>query len=223
MKSIDYLNETYKIVQDDTLYRFTSDSILLSRFVKAQKGERVADFCAGGGVVGLNFYAENPGVASVTFFEVQEELAALCKESVSLNGLDDRMKVECVRVQEIPAGYAEKFSLVLCNPPFERGGFENADPKKAACRKELSLTLRELVSSAKRCLKFGGRFVLCHRADRAAEVICALSDAGLEPKLMQFVSGRDGKDPYLVLISAKKGAKAGVKVLSEAVNERSVT
>lgn len=223
MKSIDYLNEQYKIIQDDTLYRFTSDSILLSRFVTAQKGETVADFCAGGGVVGLNFYAENTGVSSVTFFEVQEELAALCGESVALNGLNGCMKVECMRVQDIPAEYAEKFSLILCNPPFERGGFENADPKKAVCRKELSLTLRELVASAKRCLKFGGRFVLCHRADRAAEVIYTLSDAGLEPKLMQFVSGRGGKEPYLVLISAKKGAKAGVKVLSEAVNERSAT
>ncbi|MBD5636674.1 MAG: methyltransferase [Clostridia bacterium] len=218
MKSIDYLNEQYKIIQDSELYKFTSDSILLSRFVTAQKGETVADFCAGGGVVGLNFFAENTGVSSVTFFEAQEELAALCEESVSLNGLSDKMKVENLRLQDIPAEYTEKFSLILCNPPFENAGFENADPKKASCRKELSLTLEELVISAKRCLKFGGRFVLCHRADRAAEVIYTLHAAGLEPKLMQFVTGRAGREPYLVLISAKKGAKAGVRVLSEKVN-----
>lgn len=218
MKSFDYLNERYKIIQDDGLYRFTSDSVLLSRFVSAQKGETVADFCAGGGIVGLNFYAENQGVSSVTFFEAQKELADLCTESVALNGLQDKMKVECMRVQDIPAEYTEKFSLIFSNPPFESGGFENADPKKAPCRKELDLTLGELILSAKRCLKFGGRFVLCHRADRSAEVIFALSSAGLEPKLMQFVSGRAGKEPYLVLISAKKGAKAGVRVLSEAVN-----
>lgn len=218
MKSIDYLNEQYKIIQDDKLYRFTSDSILLSRFVTAQKGEVVADFCAGGGVVGLNFFAENTGVSSVTFFEAQQELAALARESVALNGLEDKMKVECVRLQKIPAEYTERFSLILCNPPYERGGFENADPKKAECRKELSLTLEELVESAKRNLKFGGRFVLCHRADRAAEVITALSNAGLEPKRMQFVTGRAGREPYLVLISAKKGARAGVRVLNETVN-----
>lgn len=219
MKTIDYLNERYKIIQDSELYKFTSDSVLLSRFVTAQKDEIVADFCAGGGVVGLNFFAENKGIASVTFFEAQEELAALCKESVALNGLQDKMKVECMRLQDIPAEYTEKFSLILCNPPFESAGFENADPKKASCRKELSLTLEELILSAKRCLKFGGRFVLCHRADRTAEAVTALSAAGLEPKLMQFVSGRAGRDPYLVLISAKKGARANVRVLSEKVNE----
>lgn len=219
MKSIDYLNEQYKIIQDSELYKFTSDSILLSRFVTAQKGETVADFCAGGGVVGLNFFAENTGVASVTFFEAQKELAALCEESVFINGLNDKMKVECVRVQDIPAEYIEKFSLILCNPPFESAGFENADPKKAICKKELTLSLEELVLSAKRCLKFGGRFVLCHRADRAAEAMYTLHGAGLEPKLMQFVTGKAGREPYLVLISAKKGAKAGIRVLSEKVNE----
>ena len=221
MKTVDYLGDgQYRIIQDDGLYKFTSDSILLSRFVTARKGETVADFCAGGGVVGLNFYAENKGVSSVTFFEAQKELSALSEESILLNGLGGGMKAACVRVQEIPAEYTEQFSLILCNPPFENAGFENADPQKAVCRMELTLTLEELVMSAKRCLKFGGRFVLCHRADRAAEVICALSSAGLEPKQMQFVSGRAGREPYLVLISAKKGAKAGVRVLPEAVNER---
>lgn len=218
MKSIDYLNEQYKILQDDTLYRFTSDSVLLSRFVSARKNETVADFCAGGGVVGLNFFAENRGVLSVTFFEAQKELADLCRESVLLNGLQDKMKVERMHLQDIPAEYTEKFSLILCNPPFERAGFPNADAAKAVCRKELSLSLGELVECAKRCLKYGGRFVLCHRADRAAEVVTALSDAGLEPKLMQFVCGKAGREPYLVLISAKKGAKAGVKILNETVN-----
>ena len=218
MKTVDYLNDRYRIVQDTEKYRFTSDSFLLSRFVRAGKEEVVADFCAGGGVVGLNFFAENEGVSSVTFFEAQQELCALCAESVALNRLEDKMKVECVRLQEIPAEYVEKFSLILCNPPYENAGFENADPKIAVCRKELALSLEELVFAARRCLKFGGRFVLCHRADRAAEAICALHGAGLEPKLMQFVSGKAGREPYLVLISAKKGAKAGVRVLREIVN-----
>ena len=59
-----------KIIQDRSLYRFTSDSVLLSRFAKGKKGDRVADFCAGSGIVGLHFYALNPHVSSVTLFEI---------------------------------------------------------------------------------------------------------------------------------------------------------
>ena len=50
-------------------------------------------------------------------------------------------------------------------------------------------------------------------------MIYTLHEAGLEPKLIQFVTGKAGREPYLVLISAKKGAKKGVKVLNEKVNE----
>ncbi len=215
MRVVDYINERYKIVQDTDLYRFTSDSLLLSRFVKAQKDEAVADFCAGSGIVGLNFYAENTGVRSVCFFEAQQELSSLCEESIALNDLSSVMRAERMRVQDIPNEYSEKFSLILANPPFENGGFESAKKSEAACKKELTLTLRELCESARRCLKFGGRFVLCHRADRAAEVLYTLHETGLEPKKIQFVAGRAGKEPYLILVAAKKGAKPGVIVLNE--------
>ena len=64
----------YRIVQDTELYRFTSDSVLLARFVKAKAGEQVADFCAGCGIVGLHFFAENTGIRHVTLFELQKEI-----------------------------------------------------------------------------------------------------------------------------------------------------
>ncbi len=95
----------YKIIQDDARYRFTSDSVLLARFLRAKKGERVADFCAGSGVVGLHFYAENRGVERVTLFELQPEFAKMCGQTVALNGLQDTFAVENCRLQEIPARY----------------------------------------------------------------------------------------------------------------------
>ena len=210
----------YKIIQDTDYYRFTSDAVLLSRFLTAKRGETVADFCSGSGIVGLHFYAENKGISSVTLFEMQKELADMSRESVALNALSGVFTVENTRVQEIPAKYTEKFSLILCNPPYERGGFENADPKKALCRQELSLTLEELCPAVKKCLKFGGRFALVHRADRLAEVLYTLHGCGLEPKKIQLVAGKAGAKPYLALVAAVKGGKAGVEVLPTAVNER---
>lgn len=208
----------YKIIQDTSLYRFTSDSVLLARFLKAKKGERVADFCSGSGIVGLHFFAENKGVEHVTLFEMQQELAEMSRRTVALNGLEEKFTVENCRLQEIPNGYTEKFSLILCNPPYERGGFEKEEPKKAVCRKELSLSLEELVGAAGRCLKFGGRFALVHRADRLSEVLCALHAANLEPKKLQLVAGKENAKPYAVLIAAVKGGRPGIDVLPEKIN-----
>ena len=209
-----------RIYQDSALYRFTSDAVLLARFLRAKRGERVADFCAGSGVVGLCFYAENEGVEHVTLFEMQPALSALAARSVALNGLEGAFTVENVRVQDIPACYTEAFSLILCNPPYERGGFSAAAENKAPCRRELTLTLEELCAAAAKCLRFGGRFALVHRADRAAEVLYTLHAYRLEPKKLQFIAGKEGAKPYAVLIAAVKGGKAGLDVLPAQINGR---
>ena len=209
-----------KIIQNKNYYRFTSDSVLLTRFVRAKRGERVADFCAGSGIVGLHFYALAPeAVSSVTLFEMQPELSEMSARTVALNGLENFTAV-CSRVQDIGREYNEAFSLVLCNPPYERGGFENADYKKAVCRKEITVTLADIVDAARRALKFGGRLALVNRADRLAEVLYAMKSRGIEPKRLQFVCGREGAKPYLLLAEGTKGAKEGMEILPALVNAR---
>ena len=86
----------YKIVQDTERYRFTSDSVLLSKFITAKKGETVADFCAGSGIVGLHFYALNTGIKKVVLFELQSELCALSQKTIALNKLENVFSVENV-------------------------------------------------------------------------------------------------------------------------------
>ncbi len=206
-----------KIIQNTELYRFTSDSVLLSRFARAKNRDVAADFCAGSGIVGLHFYALNPQIASVTLFEMQRELSEMSERSIRLNGLTNFTAV-CCRVQDIAKEYDEKFSLILCNPPYERGGFEKEDYKKAVCRKELTITLSEIVQTAARKLKFGGRLAMTNRADRLAEVLYTMKNFGIEPKRVQFVRGTLHAKPYLLLVEGVKGGKPGTEILPDAVN-----
>ena len=88
----DMLIDGLKIVQDTRLYRFTSDSVLLSRFAKAKNGDNVADFCAGSGIVAFHFYAlnrHNVKNLSFTLFEMQEELVELSKKTAAYNRFEN--------------------------------------------------------------------------------------------------------------------------------------
>lgn len=208
--------EDKKIIQNVNLYRFTSDSILLSRFARAKFGDNVADFCSGSGVVGFHFLCLNPRISSLTLFEMQQSLADMSRRTADLNNFD--CEVVCCKIQDIGKEYDDKFSLILCNPPYERSGFENQSYEKAVCRKEITLTLPEILSAAFRKLKFGGRLAIINRADRCAELIYELKKRNLEPKRLQFVSGRQGGTPYLVMAEAVKGGKQGVEVLPTIVN-----
>ncbi len=211
-----------KIVQDTRLYRFTSDSVLLSRFAQPKKKDVVADFCAGSGIVGFHFYAlhrEKFPHTPITLFEMQEELLNLAKKTAAYNGFDN-FSFARGRLQDIPKEYHEKFSLVLCNPPYENGGFDNDEYHKAVCRKELTINLKEIAKAASFALKFGGRLCMLHRADRLAEVCYTLRDVKLEVKKIQFVGGRYGATPYLVMVEAVKGGKPNTQILETVINER---
>ncbi len=212
-----------KIVQDTTLYRFTSDSVLLSRFAKAKKGEKVADFCAGSGIVAFHFYALNKRVPNLAFtlVEMQAPLLALAKKTAAYNGFSNFEFLNC-KLQDLSEQYREQFSLALCNPPYERAGtgFDNDRYEKAICRKELTLTLAEIAAAASFALKFGGRLCMLHRADRIAEVCYELKKVNIEVKRIQFVGGRVASKPYLVMVEGVKGGKPSCEILPTLINER---
>ena len=215
----DMLIDGLKIAQDTRLYRFTSDSVLLSKFARAKRNDEVADFCAGSGIVAFHFYALNREKFRLNFtlFELQETLSNLSKKTALYNGFDNFEFVQG-KLQEIPKIYHEKFSLVLCNPPYESGGFDNDEYCKAVCRKELTINLKEIAKAASFALKFGGRLCMLHRADRIAEVCYTLREVNLEVKKIQFVGGRYGAKPYLVMVEAVKGGKPHTEIMETIYN-----
>lgn len=214
------LDNNIKVYQDDELYTFTSDSVLLSKFAVVKKGDIVADFCAGSGVVGLNLLALNGAlIKTVNFFEMQTPLFNLCQRSIEENGLKDKCLAINTRLQDIDKSYNEKFSLIVCNPPYMKVGHgeNNHLEQKAVCKSEISLSLKELCLAFSRCLKFGGRVCLVHRADRLVEVITELKNNSIEPKKLQFVCSGE-KEPYLFILEGVKGGKSGIKILNSIKN-----
>lgn len=204
------------IIQNANLYRFTSDSILLSRFARAKVRDDVADFCAGCGAVGFHFLCLNPCINSLTLFELQPSLADMARRTALADGFD--VRVEEGRIQDISASYDGAFSLILCNPPYERGGFENISYERAICRKEITVTLDEVVAAAAKKLKFGGRLAILNRADRLAELFYTMKKYSIEPKRMQLVKGSANAAPYIVMAEGTKGGKPSLEILPTLIN-----
>lgn len=208
------------VYQDDEFYCFTSDAILLSEFTRVKKGDIVADFCSGCGIVGLNLLGLNKDkIKTLNLFEMQTPLYNLAVKSIEENNLSNIVSANNCRLQDITSEFNGKFSLITCNPPYMAVGKGFIDEKDAIamCRTEVTLSLEELVKAFSKCLKYGGRVNLVHRADRLCEVICELQKNNIEPKRIQFVSGSN-KQPYLFLMEAVKGGKTGVKIEKNITN-----
>ena len=212
--------DNLKIIQDDSLYRFTSDAVILSRFASSKKGDIVADFCSGSGIVGIHYYALNKNVKSVDLFEIQKELYDVSVKSIELNNLQDKFTAYNMPIQEIGNKFNTKYSLILCNPPYKKknSGEVSTDIKKAMCKHEITVTQEEIIEIASKKLNFGGRLCMCQKVERFTDMIVKMREVSLEPSRIQFVLNKEGNAPYLYLIEAVKGVKPQLKVLPNIIN-----
>ena len=211
-----------KIVQDKRLYRFTSDSILLSRFADSYSDEVVADFCAGSGIVGLHYYGLNADkVKSVDLFELQPELCELARSSIEINNLSDKFTVIEGKLQNAPVSLNGKYSLILCNPPYKKknGGEQGMATHIAVCRHEIEITLEEIIATASRLLKYGGRLCICQKLERFTDMMYYMRKHDVEPCVIDFVRTEANKPPYLVMIKGVKGKKPQLKDIGERLNQ----
>ncbi len=217
----DLLIDNLKIFQDDELYRFTSDAVILSKFASYKKGDVVADFCSGSGIVGLHFYALNKEVSSIDLIEIQKELSDISYKTVKYNNLEQIFTVINKPIQELGKEYNGKYSLVLCNPPYKKAGSgePNSDVKIAMCRHEITITQDEIVEIAYKKLKHGGRLCMCQRVERLIELISSMLKVGFSPSRIQFIVNKNQKAPYLFMIEGVKGVKPQLKVLPQFINE----
>ncbi len=215
--------EGLEIAQPSRGYRYGIDPFLLASFVEPRLREKIVDLGTGCGIIALLLAARWP-TTRVWGVEIQEELAGIAKKNVVTNGLEDRCTILEGDVRRSGSLFsAGSFRRVVSNPPFRTPSSGRASPhrQRALARQEISLTLADLTAAASRLLSHGGIFEFIHLPERLVEIFDALSGRDLEPKRLRLVhSFRDGP-PEMVLLSARKGGRPGLKVLPPLVLFRS--
>jgi tRNA1(Val) A37 N6-methylase TrmN6 len=93
------------------------------------------------------------------------------------------------------------------------GAKTNLRESVAIARHELCCQLKDVIDAFAWLVRFGGKAALVHRPHRLGDIICLLRKANLEPKRVQLVYPRPGKEANIVLVEAEKGAKPGLKIL----------
>ena len=109
-----------KLYQDTDGFCFGTDAVLLAAFARIRKGERIADICAGNGIIALLTTARcAPSYCLAA--ELQPEAAQLCRKNVEFNSMTDIIEVCQADVRLLGGnGLAGSFDAVTCNPPYSR-------------------------------------------------------------------------------------------------------
>ena len=205
----------YRLIQNPSLFCFSTDAVLLSAFVRIPRDSRVLDLGAGNGILTVLMYSRVPQ-AHYAAVEIQRELYDLLVRNLRLNRM---MDVQAVHgdLRDAPKLFGTHNDICVCNPPYEKAGSGRAARSRVAdgARRETLVTFEEIVHSASALLRTGGRFYIVHRSARLAELMSALRAHRLEPKVLQLVTAVPGREPKTCLIMAQKDAAEGMRVLPE--------
>ena len=204
----------YRIIQDPGRFRFGMDAVLLSGFTRVKEGERVLDLGTGTGIIPILLEAKTRA-RHLTGLEIQQDSADMARRSVLLNGLSEKIDIVRGDIREAAEIFpAASFDVVTCNPPYITGGHGLVNPEApmAIARHEVKCSFADVAAAAAKLLVPGGGFFLVHRPFRLAEIMVTLSDLRLEPKRMRLVYPFADREPNMVLLEARRGAKSRLSV-----------
>ena len=205
---MEYLPNGLTLSLCEGAFPLSTDSILLSHFVRLSKNARVLDLGSGCGTLGLLLCSRDQS-CHVTGLEIEERAHLEALANIRRNALDARMESLCADLRSVSEKFSPgSFSCCVSNPPYFSGGA--ASRTLAAARQEGCCTPEDLFRCGSYFLKFGGDFFLVHKPERLAELIATAAKYKLEAKRLCLVRHREGTPVNLILLQLRKGAKPGL-------------
>lgn len=204
------------------VHRFGTDAFVLSGFAHCRRRDLACDLGSGCGIIPLLLLGGPEPPAKIYGLEIQPDGVELMNRAVAENGLEEKFIPLLGDLRQPPEELPKAaLDVVTCNPPyFQPGhGFESPVEGRRTARHEAACTLEELCTAVAKMLKYGGRFYLCHRPERLADIFEAMRKAAIEPKRLRMVTQRSGAAPWLVLVEGRLGGNPGLTIEADLVVE----
>ena len=120
MKVVNYLlgYKNLKIVQDNDMFNFSLDSVLLPNFVTINKKiSKILDIGCGNAPIPLILSTKTS--AKIIGVEVQKDVYELAKESIKINNKEDQITIINSDINEYYKEIeTDSFDVITSNPPF---------------------------------------------------------------------------------------------------------
>lgn len=191
-------------------YRAGADAVMLAAACPAAPGARVLELGCGAGVASLCLAARVPGI-DLTGVERDSDYAAMARANAARNQMV--MDVWQADLAQMPTELrAQQFDQVIMNPPFFASGTRSADSARAGPRHEAT-PLAEWIDAGLRRLRPSGQITIIHLAERLAAILGAIGDRAGAVAILP-IAARPRRDAGRVIVQARKGARAPLRVLS---------
>jgi tRNA1Val (adenine37-N6)-methyltransferase len=146
-----------------------TDGVLLGAWASVGNAVNVLDVGTGTGLIALMIAQRNP-LAKVVAIDVDEQAVEQAKENTGNSPFSDRITVALFAFRQFVQNTSERFDLIVSNPPYFSNALLPPDKARARARHVASLTLDDLLFSARSCLKNNGTLSLILPYDKSDEL-----------------------------------------------------
>ena len=201
------------------VHKFGTDAVLLAHFAAPTEKDSACDLGTGCGIIPL-LWCRDKKPHILTAVDIQPDATQLLKMSAKHNSIDG-IDICNADLRHLDKDMQGKYTLVTMNPPYKKveGGLISPNEGRAIARHEIKCTVTDMTKAAAGLLKPSGRLCVCHRPERLADLICAMREAGIEPKRLQLVCQRVGDAPMLILCEGRRGGNSGMTLLPPLIVE----
>ena len=214
-----FLGGRIKISQARSGYRFSLDAVVAASAIHPKAGDTVLDLGTGCGIIPL-ILAFRYSDFKIIGVEIQPELAGIARMNVAANHQEDRIDILHADMRGLtPREIGGAADWVVSNPPYRRprSGRINPNAQRALARHEINISLKQLIQSATRLLRTGGRFLTIYAAERAVELLFEMRLGSIEPKWLQCIHSQADAKAKMVLVWGIKNGRPGIQIAAPLV------
>ena len=189
-------------------FPLSTDSMVLSDFVRLPKNASILDLGSGCGALGLLLCAKDPG-CSVSGIEIDPVAHQAALKNIASNQLPHRLSSICGDLRAFSSLITPgSYTTCVSNPPYFSGGYASSTLPLA--RQNDCCSTEDLFAAAAWALQYGGDFYLVHKPEMLAQLMACAVRAKLEPKKLRLLRHQPGATVSLILLQCRKGAKPGL-------------
>ena len=202
-----------EMAQSDNI-RFGTDAVLIGNFAEIGAARNGIDLGCASGIISLLMLSRSSKL-HMTGIELDEKAAALAKDNMAHNHLEERSRIINGDLREYRKYFsAGSFDIVISNPPYfpMSSSIVSPDLRRASARGELTCTLDDICTAAAYLCRWDGKVYIVYKPERLVELFACMTSHGIEPKRLRIVSHAQGAVPSLVMVEGRRGGKTGLKL-----------
>ena len=197
------------LYQPESGYCYNSDSIFLYDFISSFKPKgKVLDVGTGCGVVGLLVARDNKKVE----LEAVEKQAAF-REYAKINARVNKIPLRLHAGDFLSLDTQTKYDYIISNPPFYPEGVQKSENEMLFhARYNIHLPMSAFFKKVSQLLKPKSHFIFCYDATQFGLICEELAKVKMRVVDVQFVHPKRDRAASLVMVHARNGSKAMLKV-----------